>query len=123
MREKPSSKIEKSLSLELFEDLCDMGSESQDVVSVENIQVIETQDIRSFKGSLKVSEKGFGFVNGEFFVPPGLVEGVQRDAEVSGTAVMSFDKVKNKYGWKAITLFKDVSSPSSGELGPLQGQP
>ena len=72
---------------------------------------------------MKVSEKGFGFVNGEFFVPPGLVEGVQRDAEVAGTAVMSFDKIKNKYGWKAITLFKDVSSPSSGELGPLQGQP
>ncbi|MGO2203833.1 BREX-1 system adenine-specific DNA-methyltransferase PglX [Pseudomonas helleri] len=78
----------------LVKIFCDMGSESQDVVSVENIQVIETQDIRSFKGSLKVSEKGFGFVNGDIFVPPGLVESVQRDAEVAGAAVMSFDKIK-----------------------------
>ncbi len=101
---------------------CDMGSESPDVVSVENIQMIETQDIRSFKGSLKVSEKGFGFVNGEIFVPPGLAEGVQRDAGVAGAAVMSFDKTKNKYGWKAISLFKEAGSPYSGELGPLQGQ-
>lgn len=107
----------------LVKIFCDMGSESQDVVSVENIQVIETQDIRSFKGSLKVSEKGFGFVNGEIFVPPSLVEGVQRSAEVAGTAIMSFDKVKNNYGWKAISLFNDVSSPNSGELVPLQGQP
>lgn len=44
----------------LVKIFCDMGSESQDVVSVENIQVIETQDIRSFKGSLKVSEKDLG---------------------------------------------------------------
>ena len=102
---------------------CDMGSENQDVISVENIQVIETQDIRSFKGSLKVSEKGFGFVNGDIFVPPGLVEGVQRDAEVAGVAVMSFDKTKNKYGWKAISLLKEAGSPNSGELGPLQCQP
>ena len=83
---------------------CDMGSESPDVVSVENIQVVETQDIRSFKGRLKVSEKGFGFVSGEIFAPPILVEGVQRDAEVAGAAVMSFDKTKSKYGWKAMTL-------------------
>jgi len=107
----------------LVKIFCDLGSESQDVVSVENIQVIETQDIRSFKGSLKVSEKGFGFVNGDIFVPPGLVEGVQRDAEVAGAAVMSFDKTKSKYGWKAITLFKEVGSPNSAELGQLQGQP
>src|SRR3989344_5375782 len=107
----------------LVKIFCDLGSESQDVVSVENIQVIETQDIRSFKGSLKVSQKGFGFVNGDIFVPPGLVEGVQRDAEVAGAAVMSFDKTKSKYGWKAITLFKEVGSPNSAELGQLQGQP
>ena len=107
----------------LVKIFCDMGSERQDVVSVENIQVIETQDIRSFKGSLKVSEKGFGFVNGDIFVPPGLVEGVQRDAEVAGAAVMSFDKTKSKYGWKAITLFKEVGSPNSAKLGQLQGQP
>ena len=72
---------------------------------------------------MKVSEKGFGFVNGDIFVPLGLVEGVQRDTDVAGAAVMSFYKTKNKYGWKAITLVKEVGSPSSGELGPLQGQP
>ncbi|MNW03901.1 hypothetical protein D3C71_1999040 [compost metagenome] len=100
-----------------------MGSESPDVVSVENIQVVETQDIRSFKGRLKVSEKGFGFVSGEIFAPPILVESVQRDAEVAGVAVISFDKTKNKYGWKAISLFREAGSPNSGELGPLQGKP
>lgn len=86
--------------------LCDMGFESHEVVSVENIQEIENPDIRSFKGSLKLNDKGFGFVAGDIFVSPGLIGCVLRDAEVVGVAVMSFDKIKNKYGWKAITLLK-----------------
>lgn len=102
--------------------LCDMGSESPDVVSVEETQTHDTPDIRSFKGSLKVSEKGFGFVSGDIFVTPSLVEGVQPNVEVAGVAVMSFDKTKNRYGWKAITLFNDISSPASAELTPSQGQ-
>lgn len=101
--------------------LCDMGSESQDVVSVENIETIETPDIRSFKGILKMNDKGFGFVNGDIFISPGLVEGVQRDAEVAGVSVMSFDKIKNKYGWKAITLVNETRTLNSAELAPPQG--
>lgn len=100
--------------------LCDMGSENQDVVSVENLQSIDAPDIRSFKGSLKMNDKGFGFVNGDIFISPGLVEGVQRDDEVAGVAVMSFDKIKNKYGWKAITLFSETRRQTSCQLAPPQ---
>lgn len=103
--------------------LCDMGTENQDVISVEEIQAHDSSDIRSFKGSLIVSEKGFGFVSGDIFIPPGLVEGTQPNAEAAGIAVMSFDKSKNKYGWRAITLFNETRTPNTVELAPLQGQP
>lgn len=88
--------------------LCDMGAERPDVVSAEVAQAEESTDIRSFKGSLKVSEKGFGFVNGDTFISPALVESVNRDSTVAGVSAMSFDKAKNKYGWKAITLFNET---------------
>lgn len=88
--------------------LCDMGFESHEVVSVENIQTLENPDVRLFRGNLKMTDKGFGFVNGDIFVSPGLIGGMQLDAEgVAGVAVMSFDKIKNKYGWKAITLYNE----------------
>lgn len=84
--------------------LCDMDAEEKEVIAAEVIQECSSADIRSFSGPLTVNEKGFGFVNREIFVPAALISGIQPDAQVAGVAVMSFDKVKNKYSWKAITL-------------------
>lgn len=94
--------------------LCDVGGEQPDVISVAIAPAFEDEDIRSFSGLLKVTEKGFGFVDSEVFVPAGLVSGVQTDVQVAGLAVMSFDKIKNKYSWKAVTL--------SNEAGMLDEQ-
>ena len=85
---------------------CDMGSESKDVVSVQGIDVIESSDIRSFTGGLKISDKGHGFVNGDIFISPTLLEGFDQNTDVAGVAIMAFDKVKNKYGLRAVSLMK-----------------
>jgi tetratricopeptide (TPR) repeat protein len=84
--------------------LCDMEAQEKEVIAAEIVQDFSSADIRAFSGPLTVSEKGFGFVNREIFVPAALISGIQPDAQVAGTAVMSFDKVKNKYGWKAVVV-------------------
>lgn len=87
--------------------LCDMGSDTQDVASAEPIAPIESTDIRSFRGEIVVTEKGLGFVTKEVFVPPGMTGGISTGSNVSGIAVMAYDKSKDRYGWKAITLQKN----------------
>jgi tetratricopeptide (TPR) repeat protein len=84
--------------------LCDMEAEEKEVIAAEIVQDFSSADIRAFSGPLTVGEKGFGFVNREIFVPAALISGIQPDARVAGMAVMSFDKVKDKYSWKAVVV-------------------
>ncbi len=87
--------------------LCDMGSDSKDVSSAESIAPFDSPDINSFRGEIRVTDRGFGFVNNDLFVPPGMCEGITTGTIVAGIAVMSYDKAKEKYGWKAITIRQD----------------
>ena len=57
----------------------------------------------SYSGSLRKSAGGFGFV-GSVFVHASLANGFADRAFVAGTAVMAFDKKKQSYGWKAMTI-------------------
>jgi len=92
--------------------LCDLSSDQQEVVSVEFGEHFDSQDIRFFHGILSVCEKGFGKVNGDIYVPSSLVSTLPDNSETKGVAVASFDKKKNRYGWKAITLRRnDYSVP------------
>ncbi|MCY7358462.1 MAG: hypothetical protein LH609_13580, partial [Rudanella sp.] len=69
-------------------------------------QVPADDVLKPFEGQLKrVEGKGFGFVN-DVFITPILLNclPVGEESFVAGTALLSFDKVKSAYGWKAITL-------------------
>ncbi|GAB3026487.1 hypothetical protein [Spirosoma pulveris] len=58
---------------------------------------------KAFSGPVKrPSDKPFGFVD-DVFVPPFLLKGAANRAIISGQAFCSFDKLKGKYGWKAIS--------------------
>lgn len=71
--------------------------------------------VKSFQGNLKMQEgKLFGFV-GKIMIEQGLIESNQlkHGDNVAGKAIMSFNKKKNQWGWKAFTvafnLVPDVS--------------
>ena len=84
--------------------LCDLTQEKPEVVSITATDQFESPDIRFFEGILKITAKGFGFVAGDIFVHASLASKVADNSEAEGVAVASFDKGKNKYGWKAISL-------------------
>lgn len=60
---------------------------------------------RDFTGTFRLPEgRRFGFVDGNVFVPDPLVGKIENGACVRGVAVRSFDRVKNRASWKAVTL-------------------
>jgi hypothetical protein len=73
-------------------------------------QTPSNEVFKSFSGTLRRKDgKEFGFVN-DVFVTPTLLKQLPTDQNitVSGAALLSFDKVKQAYSWKAITA-KTVS--------------
>jgi len=60
-------------------------------------------DSNIYSGELRVTNKGFGFVN-DTFVPPFLIRPEINGSKVQLTRVMSKDKKKGAFGWKAIQL-------------------
>lgn len=60
--------------------------------------------VRSFSGPVKRSEeKNFGFVD-DVFISPNLLGSTENGQTFTGLALWSFDKVKNKHGWRAIRV-------------------
>ena len=58
---------------------------------------------KNFEGKLRLHYKGFGFVD-NVFIPSFLIQhtSLQNGQQVKGTAVLSYDMKKKKYGWSAI---------------------
>lgn len=54
-------------------------------------------------GILKKNEKGFGFIE-DIFIPPFLLDSQQNGDHLTVIAVYSFNKAKEKYSWRAITI-------------------
>jgi hypothetical protein len=59
--------------------------------------------IRNYSGSVHITANKFGFAN-DVFIPATLLIGVSDRQEVSGEAVISYDKRQSRWGWKAISI-------------------
>jgi hypothetical protein len=67
---------------------------------------LTSEAIRNFEGVLKlISPQYFGFVD-DVFIEPKLVQkyNLISDANLKGTAILSFNKKKNQWSWKAIKV-------------------
>lgn len=82
---------------------CDDGE--QIVVGSTLSAQVEVADVSLVEGPLRISPKGFGFVK-DTFVPHSLVGDIASETLVSAQQVMSWDKTKSRYSWKAIKLSK-----------------
>jgi tetratricopeptide (TPR) repeat protein len=73
------------------------------VISALPCAQVELPDVSIIEGTLRIAPKGFGFV-GDTFVPPFLIGHIPTQTLVSAQQVMSWDKTKSRYNWKAIKL-------------------
>lgn len=75
-----------------------------DMHRVESAPVPHHADIGVFRGNLRRADKGFGFVE-DVFVPPHLLEAAPHNVlEYAVVAVQSFDKSKQRHGWRAVAI-------------------
>ena len=59
---------------------------------------------KSFSGTVqRVAGKQFAFIE-DVFISPVLINGISDGSSVTGSALLSFDKSKNKHGWRAISV-------------------
>jgi len=68
--------------------------------------ILTSEAIKDFEGILKViSPQNFGFIE-DIFIEPKLIQdnNLNDGQSVKGRAILSFNKKKNEWGWKAIEL-------------------
>lgn len=77
-------------------------------LSLKNSNETETEACKNFEGVFQsVNGKTFGFVD-DIFVEPRLVQSAQLEngENITGSAVLSYDKTKKKWGWKVLKINK-----------------
>jgi len=74
-------------------------------LSVKPTDVMPSSELfKRFSGTVeRVTGKEFSFIE-HVFISPSLLNGIQDGSSVTGSALWLFDRNKNKYGWKAISL-------------------
>ncbi len=75
----------------------------KEVISSSSCSPIRLADISYIEGDLRVSPKGFGFIE-DTFVPSYLLAEVENKTFAKALRVVSWDKNKDKYSYKAIKL-------------------
>ena len=61
---------------------------------MKKISPFTSENICTFTGTLKITERGFGFVD-NIFVPQFIAKKHTNGDKITGVAVLKFDKVKN----------------------------
>ncbi|MGC9462348.1 DUF7017 domain-containing protein [Vibrio genomosp. F10] len=82
--------------------LSERDGEAEVVASVPCKEVI-IEDVSHVEGQLRVAPKGFGFIE-DTFVPAFVIGDIPEQTNVKALRVMTWDKVKSRYSWKAIKL-------------------
>lgn len=72
--------------------------------------------MKSFGDTVEV-RNGLGFTSAGIFIPPDIVASanVADGAKVAGVAVINFDKKRNSWGWKAISVLGSGDSQSESD--------
>ncbi len=77
-----------------------MLSEEEVPVSTKKIDSFVSENICTFSGELRLTERGFGFVD-SIFVPQFIAKKYADGDKITGIAVLRFDKVKNTNSFSA----------------------
>jgi hypothetical protein len=74
-------------------------------------EVVELPALKHFQGNIKIiSSSGFGFVD-DIFIASDLIKGnkIADDQLIEGKALLSYNKKKESWGWKAIQISDEIN--------------
>jgi hypothetical protein len=80
-----------------------------------------TQVLKQFSEEVRISS-GMGFTPTDTFIPPPFVveHRIQDGQTVSGIAILNFNKKRQSWGWKAISLVLEMASHDDLDVGSQQ---
>ena len=96
-----------------------MANNKSRILDVEETNESPSSEIYTdFNGAIDIpSGKDFGFIkNGisyaDVFIPPDIIENssIQDKNQISGKALMNYNKKRSKWGWKAIRIYNVIRS-------------
>ncbi|MDG4945752.1 hypothetical protein NMK71_04940 [Weeksellaceae bacterium KMM 9713] len=77
------------------------------VLTAEIAENESSEALRSYMGEIRLHEKGFGFADDVFFSKNFIDDNkIEHGQIIQGTAILSFNKSKEEWGWKALDLNK-----------------
>lgn len=107
----PLEKLPKScqegdaIAVKLSQYTSKRGNEYHVIHAIKTTQIPSTQIKKQFCEEVRIS-KGMGFTENDIFISPFLVDKYQitDGQEISGTTVLSYNKKREEWGWKAISI-------------------
>ncbi|KTE78481.1 DUF7017 domain-containing protein [Sphingopyxis sp. A083] len=88
------------------------------VFSIRNADEAPSADVLTkFRSTVRVNN-GMGFTSNDIFIPPNLisVNRINDGDDVEGQAVLSYDKKKDRWGWKAFAILSFEGEASAFDL-------
>jgi hypothetical protein len=81
------------------------GARYQTLTSCRTTKPIPESLVKPFEDSVRV-ENGMGFTDNGIFIPPPMVKkhNIKNDGNVSGQAILNYNKKRSEWGWKAISI-------------------
>lgn len=76
------------------------------IKAIHDISNLDVPSLKELSGTIKINQdKNFGFLE-DVFVPPNLIKenNILDDQQVKVKAILSYDKSKDKWGWKACQI-------------------
>lgn len=75
------------------------------LLSAKSENNLSSDFVKWFIGAIKITPKGFGFVE-DIFISADQIQknNIQNTQEIGGKAILTFEKKKNKWGWKGFIL-------------------
>ena len=80
-----------------------VDNQNGDIISVETCDSVPLEGVGTIQGKLRVTDKGFGFVD-DIFIPPNLIKGFEKNEIVNVLYFSDLDKKKGKLGKKAASV-------------------
>jgi hypothetical protein len=96
-----------SIAVKLCEYQSKVGKKFRVVTNNKTIEEPSSSIKKPFSDHVSV-DNGMGFTNDDIFIPPPIVtkNGIQDGDYVTGVAVLNYNKKRNKWGWKALSVKK-----------------
>ena len=98
-----------AIAVKLSKYTTKQGDRFRVLTSAQTNQEPDSSIRKTFQETVRVSN-GMGFTTTKIFIPPSMVSesGIENDDILSGVALLNYDKKREAWGWKAVSVVRTI---------------